>query len=179
MALMVKNPPAMQATQVQSLGGEDSLEKEIATHSSFLAQRIPWTEEPGRLQFMGSQRVRCNSAQIPLLPYWLYSLVAQRVDRLPAMQETGRSPAEGNGTPLQYFCLENPMDRVASQATVHGVTKSWKRLSNDTHGNINSDLLLIALYHTLVSDKTSQLLLILLFLFGGTYENIYYSIQNI
>ena len=54
---MVKNPPAMQETQVRSLGGEDSLEKGMATHSSILAWRIPWTEEPGRLQSMGWQRV--------------------------------------------------------------------------------------------------------------------------
>ena len=47
----------MQETQVQSLGGEDPLEKEMATHSSILAWRIPWTEEPGRLQSMGLQRV--------------------------------------------------------------------------------------------------------------------------
>ena len=54
---MVKNPPAMQETQVRSLGGEDSLEKGMVTHSSILAWRIPWTEEPGRLQSMGWQRV--------------------------------------------------------------------------------------------------------------------------
>ena len=57
MAQTVKNPPAMQETQVQSLGQEDSLEKGMATHFSVLAWRIPWTEETGRLQFMGSQRV--------------------------------------------------------------------------------------------------------------------------
>ena len=54
---MVKNLPAMQDTQVRSLG-ENPLEKEMATHSSILASRIPRTEEPGRLQSMGSQRVR-------------------------------------------------------------------------------------------------------------------------
>jgi len=48
-AQMVKNLPAMQETRVQSLGGEDPLEKGMATHSSILAWRIPWTEEPGRL----------------------------------------------------------------------------------------------------------------------------------
>ena len=48
-AQMVKNPPVMQETRVQSLGREDSLEKEMATHSSVLAWRIPGTEEPGRL----------------------------------------------------------------------------------------------------------------------------------
>ena len=57
---MVKNLPAMQETQVQSLGQEDSLEKGMAIHCSILAWRIPWTEEPGGLQSMGSQRVRHN-----------------------------------------------------------------------------------------------------------------------
>ena len=52
---MVKNPLAMQETQVRSLGQEDPLEEEMATHSSILAWRIPWTEEPGRVQAMGSQ----------------------------------------------------------------------------------------------------------------------------
>ena len=52
---MVKNLPAMQETQVQSLGQEDPLEKGMATHSSILAWRIPWTEEPGGLQSMGSK----------------------------------------------------------------------------------------------------------------------------
>ena len=55
---MVKNLPAMQETQFQSLSQEDPLEKEMATRSSILVQRIPWTEEPGGLQPMGSQRVR-------------------------------------------------------------------------------------------------------------------------
>ena len=54
---MAKNPPAMQETWVQSLGQEDPLEKGIATHSSILIWRIPWTEELGGLQSMGSQRV--------------------------------------------------------------------------------------------------------------------------
>ena len=54
---VVKNLPATQETRVQSLGREDPLEKEMATHSSILAWRIPWTEEPRRLQSMGLQRV--------------------------------------------------------------------------------------------------------------------------
>jgi len=53
---VLKNPPAKQETQVQALGWEDPLEKETATHSSILAWEIPWTEEPGGLQSMGSQR---------------------------------------------------------------------------------------------------------------------------
>ena len=56
-AQMVKRLPTMQETWVQSLGWEDLLEKEMAPHSSILAWKIPWTEEPGRLQSMGSQRV--------------------------------------------------------------------------------------------------------------------------
>ena len=54
---MVKHLPTMRETQVQSLGQEDLLEKEMATHSSILAWKIPWTEKPGGLQLMGSQRV--------------------------------------------------------------------------------------------------------------------------
>ena len=59
-AQMVKRLPTMQETRVQSLGQEGLLEKEMATHSSILAWKIPWMEEPGRLQSMGSQRVRHN-----------------------------------------------------------------------------------------------------------------------
>ena len=59
-AQMVKNLPAMQDTWVQFLGREDPLQNEMATHSSILAWRIPWTEEPGGLQSMGSQRFGQN-----------------------------------------------------------------------------------------------------------------------
>ena len=55
---MVKNMPAMQETQVQALSWEDPLEEGMVTHSSILAWRIPWTEEPGGLSYIGSQRVR-------------------------------------------------------------------------------------------------------------------------
>ena len=58
MAQMVKCLSTMRETRVQSLGREDPLEKEMATHSSTIAWKILWAEEPGRLQFMGSQRVR-------------------------------------------------------------------------------------------------------------------------
>ena len=56
-AQSVQNPPAVREIQVRSVGGEDPLEKEMATPSSILSWKIPWTEEPGRLQPMGSQRV--------------------------------------------------------------------------------------------------------------------------
>ena len=59
-AQLVKHLPTMRETRVRSLGREDPLEKEMATHSSTLAWKIPWTEEPGRLQSMGLQRVGHN-----------------------------------------------------------------------------------------------------------------------
>ena len=59
-ALSVKNLPAVQETQVQSQGREDPLERGMASHSSILASRIPWSEEPGGLWYMGSQRVGFN-----------------------------------------------------------------------------------------------------------------------
>ena len=70
------------------------------------------------------------------MPSFLYNpillpqafVVAQMVKNLPAMQESGRYPEEENVYPLQYFCLENSMDRGAWQATVHRVEKSWTRL---------------------------------------------------
>ena len=76
---MVKHLPAMQETQVRSLGQEDPLEKEMATHSSTLAWKIPWTKEPGGLQSMGSQgRTRLSDFTFKLLiiinkglPWWL------------------------------------------------------------------------------------------------------------
>ena len=62
MAQRLKHLPAMQETWVRSLGQEDPLEKEMATHSNILAWRIPWTEEPGGLQSLGSQRVGHDGA---------------------------------------------------------------------------------------------------------------------
>ena len=63
-AQTVKNSPAMQETRIRSLGWEDPLEKGMATHSSVLAWRIPWTKESGGLQSMGSQRVGHNGEMI-------------------------------------------------------------------------------------------------------------------
>ena len=70
---MVKHLPTMWETQFQSLGLEDPLEKEMATHSSILAWKIPWTVEPGRLQSMGSQRVGHTAFQT-LVDYNDYSI---------------------------------------------------------------------------------------------------------
>ena len=68
MAQTVKNLPAMQRTRVQSLGQEDPLEKGMATHSSLLAWRIPWTEEPGWLQSMGRKELD-TSEQLLIVPW--------------------------------------------------------------------------------------------------------------
>ena len=69
-AQMVNNLPAMQETQVPSLGQEDHLEKEMATHSGILAWRILWTEGPGGLQSMGSHRVGHNWIDLALMKEW-------------------------------------------------------------------------------------------------------------
>ena len=79
-AQMVKNLPAMWETKVWSLGQEDPLEKEMATHSSTLAWKIPWMEEPGRLQSMGSQRVGNNWATSLSFSFFLsYKLKYQQI----------------------------------------------------------------------------------------------------
>ena len=125
------------------------MEKEIVTHSSILAWRIPWTEEPGGLQSIGSQRVRQDLAtktftsltqSLPLLfqlgPCLQSSFGGSAVKNLSANAgDTGlipgseRSLGGGNGSPLRYSCLENPMDRGARRAIIHGVTKNWTQLT--------------------------------------------------
>ena len=87
---MVKRLATMRETQVQSLGREDPLEKEMATHSSILSWKIPWTEEPGGLQSMGS----------------LGSDTTEQLNFHFSLSCRG----EGNGNPLQCSCLENPRD---------------------------------------------------------------------
>ena len=72
MAQRLKRLPVVQETQVRSLGWEDPLEKEMATHSSILAWEIPWTEEPGGLQSTGSQRVRHDFTFTFTLHAWHY-----------------------------------------------------------------------------------------------------------
>ena len=129
---MVKTLSSMQNTWVQSLGREDPLEKGMGAYSNILAWEIPWIEEPGGLQSMGSQRIRHNWAtnthtdlninfiwkhptETPriLLEQDLSSLWPNEVDSIPGM---GRSSGRGHGNPLQYSCLENSIDRRAWQA---------------------------------------------------------------
>ena len=78
---MVKNLPLMQETQVQSLGWKDPLDEGRATYSSILSWRIPWTEEPGGLQSMGSQRVGCDWATNTYLPSGMWGLSSLTRDR--------------------------------------------------------------------------------------------------
>ena len=77
MAQRVKHLSAMPETQVQFLGWEDPLEKEMATHSSVLAWRIPWTEEPGRLQSIGSQKSRTRLSDFT---FFLYDLLMHKIE---------------------------------------------------------------------------------------------------
>ena len=128
MAQTVKCLPTMRETRVQSLGWEDTLEKEMATHSSTLAWKIPWTEDPGRLWSMGSQRVRHDWATSLSLSLSGAFLVAQGLKNPPAnagdmglIPALGRSPGEGNGNPLQNSCLGNLMHRGAWWLIVHGL----------------------------------------------------------
>ena len=78
-AQMVKNLPAVQETWVQSLGWEDPQEKGMATHSNILARRIPWTEEPGKLQSMGLQRVRHDWATNIFISWMCCSTMSRNV----------------------------------------------------------------------------------------------------
>ena len=101
-AQLVKNPPAMWEAPLRSLGREDPLRRD----------RLP---TPVFLGFPGgsdSKESTCNAGDLGSIP------------------GLGRSPGEGNGYPLQYSCLEYPMDRGAWRATVHRVTKSQTRLSD-------------------------------------------------
>ena len=89
----------------------------MTTHSGILAWRIPWAEEPGWLQSMGLQRVRHNLSDLACMwPFIRFpggsevKASAWNVGDLGSIPGSGRSPGEGNGTPLQYSCLENPME---------------------------------------------------------------------
>ena len=130
MAQRVKRLPTMRETWVRSLGREGPLEKEMATHSSTLAWKIPWMEEPGRLHTVHGitkSQTRLSNQNIRA------SQVVLMVKNLPAnagdmgsVPWSGSSPGEGNGNLLQYPCLRNPKGRRAGQATVHGVAQLSK-----------------------------------------------------
>ena len=100
---MVKNLPAMQETQVWSLGLEDPLEKEIATHSGTLAWKIPWTAEPGGLPSMGSHRVRHDWSDLAVAAY-LYGLVIFPVFFSLSLNFAMSSWSEPQSLPRLVFC---------------------------------------------------------------------------
>ena len=77
MAQRLKHLPAMRETQVRSLGQEESLEKEMATHSSILAWRIPWTEEPGRLQSIGGKE--SDTTERLTLSLYFFSMITSEI----------------------------------------------------------------------------------------------------
>ena len=115
----------MQEIWVRSLGWEVLLEKEMATYSSILPWRIPWREEPGGLQVTESQRVR-HFWGTNTYTFFLF-----------LFKSTSISIREGIDNPLQYSCLENPMDGGAWWATVHGVAKSRTWLMRLSSSNIS------------------------------------------
>ena len=117
--------------------------RKMATHSSIFARRTPWTEKPGGLQSMESQSqtwVNMYACMHTICTHlWgfpggsdgkEFACNAGDLDLIPV---SVRSSGEGNGNPLQYFCLEKPMDRGAWRATVHGVAKNQKCKSNHAH----------------------------------------------
>ena len=119
---MVKYLPTMRETWVQSLGREDLMEKEMATHSSILAWKIPWMEEPGKLQSMQSQsQTRLSNFtsilhqrdQEGFLSGTSGKESACNAGDLGSIPGLGGSPGEGKGYPLQYSGLEKSMDYIA------------------------------------------------------------------
>ena len=104
----------------------------MATHSSTLALKIPWTEELGAGYYTWGRKELGTTEKLHFhfhIFYWA-SQVALVVKNSPAnagdpssIRGSGRSPGEGNSNPLQYSCLENPIDRGAWWATLHGVTR--------------------------------------------------------
>ena len=149
-AQTVKCLSTMRETRIRSLGREDPLEKKMAIHSSTLAWRIPWTEEPGRLQSIWSQRVKLHWSDLAAAAAQgsIKSLFILNQSCLPGGSDSkasacnagdlgsipglGRSPGEENGNPLQYSCLENSMGRGAWWATFLGISKSLTRLNDFT-----------------------------------------------
>ena len=126
----------LQETQVQSLSQQDPLEKGMTTHSSILAWKIPRTEEPGyspwdhkesdMTEQARTSRLSVRPAKFQIFPDGSDGKEsACNAGDLGSIPGSGRSPGEGNGNPLQYSCLENPMYGGAWWATVHGVAKSW------------------------------------------------------
>ena len=162
-AQRLKHLPEMRETWVRFLGWEDPLEEEMAPHSSTLAWKIPWTEEPGGLQSLGSLTVRhdwATSLSLFTFMHWRRKWQPTPVF-LPGESHGRRSlvgcspwgreesdttewlhfpfslscTGEGNGNPLQCSCLENTRDGRAWWAAIYGVTQSRTRLKRLSSSN--------------------------------------------
>ena len=114
-AQRLKHLPAMWETQVQSLGHEDPLEKEMAPHSSILAWRIPWTEEPGRLQSMGWQRVGHD---------WVTSLSLSVLSRCPVLQIWDKMSLSQKTSPSSTWNIMHSLNNSSH----HCYHFPWKKL---------------------------------------------------
>ena len=125
---MVKNLPAMQESQVQALGQEDPLEEETATHSSILAWRIPWIEDPGGLPSMGSQRVRHNWRDLAC-PRFLSCLADVKTSPEDVKCLTLEPIASGLLEPKDWEC-EPLQHHPGASATAREFFTSWSPLCN-------------------------------------------------
>ena len=143
MVQWVKCLPTMQETRVRSLGWEDPLEKEMATHSSTLAWKIPWTEKPGRLQSMGSQRVRHDWGTFLSFPklsrpgfssmwtmnFQMFKLVLEKVKEpeitLPISAGTWKKPESSREKSISAL-LTMPKPLCGSQQTVENSERDGK-----------------------------------------------------
>ena len=141
---MVKNPPAnagdiRDIVSIPGLQWEDPMEEKMATHCNILAWKIPCTEEPGGLPSIESQRdTSIRASQVMLVVKNLLANAEDigKVRDLGSVPRVGRSPGGGNGTSLQYSCLENPTDRGAWWTTIQWVTKRQTQLKCTSIGYI-------------------------------------------
>ena len=144
MVLRCKEPTSqcrrLKEMQAQSLDQEDPLEEDMATHSSILAWRIPRTEEPGRLQFIGSQRVGQGWSDLAHIHIHLWGFPAGTSGKEPtsagdiriagSIPGSGRSPGEGNGNPLQHSHLGIPRREKPGRR----LSTEWQRVGHDWSG---------------------------------------------
>ena len=181
-AQLVKNVPAMQETWVQSLGREDPLEKEMATHSSILAWRIPWTEEPGGLQSVGFQKSDITwqlnhhqwlmrASQVALVGK--YPLANAGDMRLGFDPWVGKIPYRTARQPTLVFLPGESYGQRRLVATAHKVAKSWTQLC--TLWTWHSDL---EHMHAMTND-IEHIFMCLLLICILLWKNIHFQLLSI